>query len=84
MFVVSDLIFRQTLLIMQMMLDVFNTEAHPFKLSTVPADQKFGTGKLRPQDQPSQTVPGDLPQVSKVPKAPLLGLIALAGNILSS
>ena len=68
-----------------MMLDVFNTEAHPFKVPTVPADQKFGTGQLRQQGQPSQTLSGDLPQVSKVPNAPLVRLITqVVGNILSS
>ena len=70
---------------MQMMLDVFNTEAHPFKIPTVQAGQKFGTGKLRQQAKPSKTVPGDLPQVSRVPQVPLLsGLISLVGDILSS
>ena len=72
------------MLIMDMMLDVFNTEAHPFKIPNVPEHQKFGTGKLRQQAKPSKTVPGDLPQVSKVPKAPLVDLIALAGEILPS
>jgi hypothetical protein len=68
-----------------MMLDVFNTEAHPFKIPTVQPGQTFGTGQLRQQAKPSKTVPGDLPQVSRVPGAPLLpGLIALVGNILSS
>jgi len=80
MFVVPNLVSHE-LLITQMMLDVFNTEAHPFKIPRVPADQKFGTGKIRQQAKPSKTLPGDLPQVSRVP---LLGLIAFVGDILSS
>jgi len=83
MFVVPNLV-SPTLLMTQMTLDVFNTEAHPFKIQRVPADQKFGTGKIRQQAKPSKTLPGDLPQVSRVPKAPLLGLIASVGDILSS
>jgi len=63
---------------------VFNTEAHPFKVPAVPADHKFGTGRLRQQAQPSQTASGDLPDVSKVPQASSLGLFEVAAYILSS
>ncbi|KIM46837.1 glycoside hydrolase family 47 protein [Hebeloma cylindrosporum] len=55
---------------------VFNTEAHPFKIPTVTADQKFGTGKMRQQGKPSKTVSGDLPQVSKSSKAAFMDLMS--------
>jgi hypothetical protein len=71
------------LLTFQILLDVFNTEAHPFKVPAVPTDHKFGTGTIRQQAKPSQTASGDLPDVSKIPQASSLGLFEVVAYVLS-
>ena len=51
-----------------MRLDVFNTEAHPFKVP--PALSTYGTGNPTTPSWPFTTVPGALPSVSAMPSVP--------------
>jgi hypothetical protein len=51
-------------------LDVFNTEAHPFKVAPGSPDITYGSGSPVIPLQPFTTVPGDLPAVSVIAAAP--------------
>ena len=69
--------------------DVFNTEAHPFKVAPAPKDGTYGTGTTPPSDTPFKTVTGKLPAISPLRNLPsLLGTVTnvvadTAGGLLS-
>ena len=49
-----------------MRLDVFNTEAHPFKAPPTPPDETYGTGTINAAQVPFTTVAGTPPAVSSI------------------
>lgn len=57
------------ILILPIILDVFNTEAHPFRVPPAPEDGTYGTGTILDPKQSASFVPmsGPLPAVSPIP-----------------
>lgn len=51
-------------------LDVFNTEAHPFKAAPASSGTNYGTGSIIGTYPPFSSVEGDLPAVSAIAGLP--------------
>ncbi|KAF9528345.1 alpha-mannosidase 1 [Crepidotus variabilis] len=60
---------------------VFNTEAHPFKVTPAPKDKPLGSGTPYTPLTPFKTITGDLPAISAIPEIP--GFISGVDRVLS-
>lgn len=67
-----------------MLLDVLNTECHPFKAAPASGDTTYGTGSTITSNPPFSPIQGSLPSVSAIngipglvfgPLATILGII---------
>ena len=63
-------------------LDVFNTEAHPFKAAPASPDTNYGSGNNIGSYPPFTPIEGDLPAVSAIPGLP--GLVFGPQGIIST